>query len=85
MIKKFNENVKNNIDVYYIGALPQEFQTISEKLLNLISIQFSVNIRIQGELMVEKIYRKNQYKIYTGTKRYTCKQKIKHTKCYCNA
>ena len=60
--------LRNNIDVYYIGALPQEFQTISEKLLNLISIQFSVNIRIQGELMVEKIYRKNQYKIYNLTK-----------------
>ena len=60
--------LRNNIDVYYIGALPQEFQTISEKLLNLISIQFSVNIRIQGELMVEKIYRKNQYKIYNFTK-----------------
>ena len=55
---------KNNIDVYYIGEIPKEFQLISEKLLNLISIQFSVNIRIQGELMVEKIYRKNQYKIY---------------------
>ena len=60
--------LRNNIDVYYIGALPQEFQTISEKLLNLISIQFSVNIRIQGELMVEKIYRKNQYKIYNLNK-----------------
>ena len=60
--------LRNNIDVYYIGAIPQEFQTISEKLLNLISIQFSVNIRIQGELMVEKIYRKNQYKIYNLTK-----------------
>ena len=60
--------LRNNIDVYYIGVLPQEFQTISEKLLNLISIQFSVNIRIQGELMVEKIYRKNQYKIYNLTK-----------------
>lgn len=60
--------LRNNIDVYYIGALPQEFQIISEKLLNLISIQFSVNIRIQGELMVEKIYRKNQYKIYNLTK-----------------
>ena len=60
--------LRNNIDVYYIGALPQEFQTISEKLLNLISIQFSVNIRIQGELMVEKIYRKNQYKLYNLTK-----------------
>ena len=60
--------LRNNIVVYYIGALPQEFQTISEKLLNLISIQFSVNIRIQGELMVEKIYRKNQYKIYNLTK-----------------
>ena len=60
--------LRNNIDVYYIGALPQEFQKISEKLLNLISIQFSVNIRIQGELMVEKIYRKNQYKIYNLTK-----------------
>ena len=60
--------LRNNIDVYYIGALPQEFQTISEKLLNLISIQFSVNIRIQGELMVEKIYRKNQYKIFNLTK-----------------
>ena len=59
--------LRNNIDVYYIGALPQEFQTISEKLLNLISIQFSVNIRIQGELMVEKI-RKNQYKIYNLNK-----------------
>ena len=60
--------LRNNIDVYYIGALPQEFQTISEKLLNLISIQFSVNIRIQGELMVEKIYKKNQYKIYNLNK-----------------
>ena len=60
--------LRNNIDVYYIGALPQEFQTTSEKLLNLISIQFSVNIRIQGELMVEKIYRKNQYKIYNLNK-----------------
>ena len=60
--------LRNNIDVYYIGALPQEFQTISEKLLNLISIQFFVNIRIQGELMVEKIYRKNQYKIYNLNK-----------------
>jgi predicted Zn-dependent protease len=68
--KERNKRTKprNNIDVYYIGALPQEFQTISEKLLNLISIQFSVNIRIQGELMVEKIYRKNQYKIYNLTK-----------------
>ena len=60
--------LRNNIDLYYIGAIPQEFQIISEKLLNLISIQFSVNIRIQGELMVEKIYRKNQYKIYNLTK-----------------
>lgn len=60
--------LRNNIDVYYIGAIPQEFQTISEKLLNLISIQFSVNIRIQGELMVEKIYKKNQYKIYNLNK-----------------
>ena len=25
---------KNNIDVYYIGEIPKEFQLISEKLLN---------------------------------------------------
>ena len=60
--------LKNNIDVYYIGTIPQEFYLFSEKLLNLISIQFSLNIRIQGELMVEKVYRKNQYKIYNLTK-----------------
>ena len=59
--------LKNNIDVYYIGTIPQEFQLFSEKLLNLISIQFSLNIRIQGELIVEKVYRKNQYKVYNLT------------------
>ena len=56
--------IKKYIDVYYIGEIPKDFQLIAEKLLNLISIQFSLNIRIQGELMVEKVFRKNQYKIY---------------------
>lgn len=56
--------MKNYIDVYFIGSLPQEFQIYAEKLLNLISIHFSINIRIQGELMVEKVKNKKQYKLY---------------------
>ena len=43
-------------------------QLFSEKLLNLISIHFNINIRIQGELMVEKINKKNQYRIYNLNK-----------------
>ena len=75
--------LKNNIDVYYLGALPEDFISISEKLLNLISIQFSINIRIQGELMIEKVYRKNQYKIYSLNKDFYYlinSQKIKEKK-----
>ena len=75
--------LKNNIDVYYLGALPEDFILISEKLLNLISIQFSINIRIQGELMIEKVYRKNQYKIYSLNKDFYYlinSQKIKEKK-----
>ena len=56
--------MKNNIDVYYIGEIPNDFKAFSEKLLKLISIHFSINIRIQGELMVEKIKYKNKYRIY---------------------
>ena len=56
--------MKHYIDVYFIGSLPQEFQIYAEKLLNLISIHFSINIRIQGELMVEKVKNKKQYKLY---------------------
>ena len=56
--------MKNYIDVYFIGSLPQEFQIYAEKLLNLISIHFSINIRIQGELMVEKVKNKKQYRLY---------------------
>ena len=56
--------MKNNIDVYFIGSLPKEFQIFVEKLLKLISIHFSINIRIQGELMLEKVKNKNQYRLY---------------------
>ena len=56
--------LKNNIDVYYIGSMPKDFQFLAQKLFKLLSIQFSVNIRIQGELMVEKANKKNKYKIY---------------------
>ena len=60
--------MKNYIDVYFIGSLPQEFQIYAEKLLNLISIHFSINIRIQGELMVEKVKNKKQYRLYNLNK-----------------
>ena len=56
--------MKNNIDVYFIGSLPKEFQIFVDKLLKLISIHFSINIRIQGELMLEKVKNKNQYRLY---------------------
>ena len=56
--------LKNNIDVYYIGCIPKELQMFSEQLLNIISSHFSLNIRINGELMVEKT-NKNYYRIYT--------------------
>ena len=56
--------MKNNIDVYFIGSLPKEFKIFVEKLLKLISIHFSINIRIQGELMMEKVKNKNQYRLY---------------------
>ena len=60
--------VKNNIDVYYIGGIPEEMQIFLEKLLNLISLHFNINIRIQGELMVEKVKNKKQYRIYNLNK-----------------
>ena len=60
--------IKNNIDVYYIGEIPKDLQLISEKLLNLISIHFCINIRIQGELIVEKMNIDNKYRIYNLNK-----------------
>ena len=54
---------KNNIDVYYIGEIPEDLQIFSEKLLNLISLHFSINIRIKGELMVER-KKENQFRLY---------------------
>ena len=64
--------IKNNIDVYYIGSIPSEFQIFVEKLLNLISIHFSINIRIRGELMAEQIKYKKSYRIYNLNKDFAC-------------
>ena len=36
--------IKKYLDVYYIGEIPKDFQVISENLLNLISLHFSINI-----------------------------------------
>ena len=55
--------LKNNIDVNYIGEIPEDLQIFSEKLLNLISLHFSINIRIKGELMVER-KKENQFRLY---------------------
>ena len=66
--KNKRTKLKNNIDVYYIGGIPKDLQLISENLLNLISIHFCINIRIQGELMVEKTNKNNQYRIYNLNK-----------------
>ena len=66
--KNKRTKLKNNIDVYYIGGIPKDFQLMLEKLLNLISIHFCINIRIQGELKVEKIDKKNKYRIYNLNK-----------------
>ena len=66
--KNKRTKLKNNIDVYYIGGMPKDLQLISENLLNLISIHFCINVRIQGELMVEKTNKNNQYRIYNLNK-----------------
>jgi len=66
--KNKKTKLKENIDVYYIGIIPKEFQIFSEKLLNLISIHFCVNIIIKGELIVEKNDKKNNYRIYNINK-----------------
>ena len=66
--KNKKTKLKNNIDVYYIGGIPKDLYVMSENLLNLISIHFCINIKIQGELMVERINKNNQYRIYNLNK-----------------
>ena len=67
--KKRNKKtkLKNNIDVYYIGTIPKDLEIFSEKLLKIISLHFSVNIRIIGEVMIEKV-KKNLYRGYNINK-----------------
>ena len=61
--KKRNKKTKSksNIDVYYIGEIPKDLEILSEKLLKIISFHFSVNIRIMGEVTVEKM-KEDQYR-----------------------
>ena len=65
--KNKKTKLKNNIDVYYIGSIPKELLIFSEKLLKLIELHFSVNIRFIGELMVKKM-KKNKYKVFNINK-----------------
>jgi predicted Zn-dependent protease len=75
--KKRNKKtkLKNNIDVYYIGEMPKDLEIFSEKLLKMISLHFSVNIRIIGEVTIEKV-KECQYRGYNIDK--DVFYKIKH-------
>ena len=77
--KKRNKKtkLKNNIDVYYIGEIPKDLEIFLEKLLKIISLHFSVNIRIIGEVMIEK-EKNNQYRGYNINKVLCYKIKAKY-------
>ena len=54
---------KNYLDIIYIGGIPKDLEQMAEKLINLITSHFSINKRINGELIVEKSQRNNRYRI----------------------
>ena len=66
--KNKRTKLKNNIDVDYIGGIAKDLYVMSENFLHLISIHFCINIKIQYELMIEKINKNNQYRIFNLNK-----------------
>ena len=60
--------------------MPKDLEIFSEKLLKIISLHFSVNIRIIGEVMVEKV-KEDQYRGYNINKEisYKIRHKYKNT------